>query len=460
MIIFLALLLSLSSSICIDISEKHSPITATVESMMEALTESCLTINIISTANSSDKENDDLLNELAYLVLKIGQNFIQLTKVNELKIVRNRRKYCNFILVENFAGFEQFNKKLTTELFRYDGYFVVILLNGCISEMSEIFKVFGDKQVYNADVVCADVESAFVWTFFPFSQQKCGNIEPKLLMKVNKHLTTNALKDFFPLKVEDLYGCPVKVAVAADIEPFIFVEKFDNGTFRLYGRDIEMLIVLSELINFQIDYVFIGFDGVFDDNFTATGGFRELSEGRADLLIGDYWLKENRLSVFDATNAYTIQPVAFVLPKSSKLSSLEKLIKPFSKASWMLILAGFSIGSFVIFTIRKFTSSSAQSFVFGSNNKSPYINMLIGIFGGSQRILPNTNFARFLLMMLLIKCLILRSMYQGFLFDILQKNQYHKQPQTIDEIFDQNYEIYVEKGSEDYLTGYNMFRGR
>jgi len=56
--------------------------------------------------------------------------------------------------------------------------------------------------------------------------------------------------------------------------------------------------------------------------------------------------------------------------------------------------------------------------------------------------------------------LILRSIYQGFLFDILQKNKYHKQPQTIDEIFDQNYEIFVEKGSEDYLTGYDMFRGR
>jgi len=56
--------------------------------------------------------------------------------------------------------------------------------------------------------------------------------------------------------------------------------------------------------------------------------------------------------------------------------------------------------------------------------------------------------------------LILRSIYQGFLFDILQKNQYHKQPKTIDEIIDHNYEIYVEEGSTNYLVEYDMFRGR
>jgi len=449
--IFIILLLNAGVSI-----GKHSQLTTTLELIVEALAESsCMNINVIS----SDKESDDLLNEIAFLVQKIGKVSLRVIDANELKFIPDRQKYCNFILVENFGSFKQFNKKLTKELFRFDGFYVVILLNGCITEMSEIFKLFWDKQIYNADVVCADVDSAFVWTFFPFSQQKCGNIEPKLLMKMNEKATLN-VNGFFPSKVEDLYGCPVKVAVATDIEPFIFVDKFDNGTSQLYGRDIEMLIVLSELINFRIDYVFIGFEGVFVDNETATGSFKELYEGRADLIIGDYWLKTNRLIAFDATRTYTIQPYAFILKASTKLSSLEKLIKPFSKASWMLILAGFSIGSFVIFTIKRFASSSAQSFVFGSNNKSPYINMIIGIFGGSQHALPKTNFARFLLMMLLIKCLILRSMYQGFLFDILQTNQYHKQPQTIEEFVELNMEIHIKDGNADYFNGFEMFRGR
>jgi len=195
-------------------------------------------------------------------------------------------------------------------------------------------------------------------------------------------------------------------------------------------------------------------------NGTTTGAFKELVDGRAELIVGDYWLKVNRLNLVDASDPYDHDRVLFAMPLNKKLTSLEKLIRPFSEASWMLILTALGFGVFAIFVILKFTSQTTQNFVLGRGIRNPYMNILIAIFGGSQHILPKRNFSRFLLMMFLLKCLILRTIYQGFLFEILQTNQFHRGPQTIDDIIEHKFDIYIEESSTDYTTGYSEIRSR
>jgi len=436
--------------------EASSGVLEIVRSIIKVTSSARSTINLITATETLREPNMlDLRNEIAKMTSKIGNARMD-DRENLRTIMNNRPKLTNFILVDTIESFTKFHKAMNSMIFKFDSHFILILINGRIAEFNEIFKLLWMKQIYNVNVIYEDknLNDTFVWTFFPFTPKKCNNTEAKLLIKFSEtnlsKMTSNA---FFPPKFGNLFGCPIKVAAANNENPFLFINKHKNGSVSLRGRDIELLNALSELINFKIDYAYIGPQGTFRSNGSSDGAFKELVDGRVDIGIADFWLKTDRLKLLDATNPYVNQRIVFVMPKASKLSSLEKLIKPFSTASWMLILVGFTFGSFVIFVIRHFTSPSTQRLVFGSKIQSPCMNMLIGIFGGSQHILPRRNFARFLLIMFLMKCLILRSIYQGILFEILQTNQYHKTPQTIDEIIDSKLELYVSYGSVDFLVG-------
>ncbi|KAG5681330.1 hypothetical protein PVAND_010777 [Polypedilum vanderplanki] len=69
--------------------------------------------------------------------------------------------------------------------------------------------------------------------------------------------------------------------------------------------------------------------------------------------------------------------------------------------------------------------------------------MIIAIFGSQQPILPKRNFARFILMMFLIFCLVQRNVYQGALYIFLQSDGRHKPMQTINEMIENDFVFYM-----------------
>lgn len=69
--------------------------------------------------------------------------------------------------------------------------------------------------------------------------------------------------------------------------------------------------------------------------------------------------------------------------------------------------------------------------------------MLAAIVGLQQNILPTRNFARILLMLFLIFCLVIRNVYQGALFKFLQSDGRHKQIDKIDDMLDENHTFYT-----------------
>ena len=98
-------------------------------------------------------------------------------------------------------------------------------------------------------------------------------------------------------------------------------------------------------------------------------------------------------------------------------------------------------------------SEHVQDFVLGRFNRHPGTNLWVAVFGGSQGNLPERNFSRFLLMMFLIFCLIMRSAYQGSLFKFLQTDQRHNEVGTIDDLVKQKYDIYIHPSHMDLFEG-------
>lgn len=86
--------------------------------------------------------------------------------------------------------------------------------------------------------------------------------------------------------------------------------------------------------------------------------------------------------------------------------------------------------------------------------------MLNAIFGGAQEIEPRENFSRFLLMMFIIFCLVIRTLYTGSLYRFLQSDIHHSEVESIDEMIEKDFKFYVSTSSLDLYEGDPKFDGR
>jgi hypothetical protein len=63
--------------------------------------------------------------------------------------------------------------------------------------------------------------------------------------------------------------------------------------------------------------------------------------------------------------------------------------------------------------------------------------------------LPINNFGRIVLLTFIIFCLIIRTAYQGVLFEMLTAEMRKESPNTMEEVLEQNYTIYLSNCERD-----------
>lgn len=296
-------------------------------------------------------------------------------------------------------------------------------------------------------------------TFNPFNDHNCHDTKPEIINEFVNGSFINSEEQLYPDKMKNLHNCPIRVSISNDTEPYVFARLDGNGKYQLGGVDIKLIQTLSKLLKFKINITFIGPEGYFSSNGSGVGTLKTLLEQKADLSLSDWWLNVNRLKFFDSSTAYKGESIIFLVPPGQELSTVEKLLFPFSVLLWTLIGLCFLIGFLLIFVI-KFQSNSVQSFVFGTNVSSPCLNMIVGFIGGSQRILPKRNFARFLLMLFLLFSLVIRTLYQGSFFKLLHENVRYKEVESISELVEKKYQVYVLHSVVDMVVGFNSLQNR
>ena len=420
------------------------------------------TINVIKADNQGVKKYNkmNIINQLALRNFSSSKIAFRVEMAWSLKYIPRRPKQNAIIIVESFADFEEFFRMFSPVKFQINGDFLVILSHGKILQIDEIFIMLWSVQVVNVNVIYEiDNGTVFVDTFKPFDSVECGNTEPRTVNKYQDGIFEHDVNSLYTNKLHNLHGCPIRVGTSNNSEPYVFARKLANGSYHLYGRDIDLINALAQALNFRIDFVFIGEEGSLFENGTATGALEMLLKGKADIIISDYWLKVNRLNFIDFSTPYINQHIAFIIPPGAELTSLEKFIKPLGYITWVLLIIYITVAVVVIYCVRK-RSVQLQDFVFGSGVKDPYMNVLIAIFGSSQTIVPRRNFARYLLMMFLIFCLVMRTLYTGSLYRFLQTKVYHKEVQSINEMVEKDFKFYTVPNIIDLVQGHSKIYER
>lgn len=120
------------------------------------------------------------------------------------------------------------------------------------------------------------------------------------------------------------------------------------------------------------------------------------------------------------------------ITRTHEFTPMEKMVKPFDNHTWIATSATFVAG-FILCFVMSFMPQFMKKFVFGHVH-SPSLSILQIFFGIGVVNEPGRNFARFMFVMFTILCLILRTAYQGKMFDFLQYDVRQPDADSIQEI--------------------------
>jgi len=412
----------------------------------------CPTIQIVKAVQSRnafkaiDLENDVIRKSSSITLL-----------LEPKAIVDGQQLSCSHVVVDSFAGFMDAISKLEKLNQMPVRFLLIAIIDGMFPQLSKLFDYLWSFQIYNVYVVFEDVYAEVsTFTIMPFRSGLCNDMQP---FKVT-NITKEALKEFRNGMFDDLQECPIRVAIGNETNPYVYAEQMANGSKVIKGLDIHLLTALAESLNFIINFTYIGLEGRMHDNGTAEGVFKELKDDRADMIIGDYWLKASRIKHFGYSASYAYSEIVLLIPHVTEMTSLEKLSHPFSASSWIMIGTSFAVGVLVVAFVRWLAPKWLQDVIIGSTIRTPLLNMLIVIFGSSQHKLPRSTFARFLLMSFLIECLILRTVYQGSLYHLFHTSRLNKLPETINEMIQMDFKFYSNMALWEYFQTPQKLQGR
>lgn len=421
------------------------------------------TVNYIDSVNdlSNYTEHHDFITEIFKVIgYKLAINDI--SRFLDDKSVKKRWLF-NLISISSLREFNEIIKKFSHHNFEYGGYYIILFMEASIKEVSQVFQALWELYIFNVNLIRKINESIIIETFYPFNPQSCNTTVPVEIARYSNGEFVKKPQDFFPKKFINFHKCSLNITTFETIGPAVLRHDYENGTYRLHGRDIDILHTVSEKLNFHPKIFYnktYGAWGFMNKDGSAEGAFNEAKLRITDVTFGNLNLKVERTVYLGYTIPYASDIFLFIVPPGRPLSTFEKLLRPFDATVWTYVFIIFAAGFLIILFLDTKCNSEVKDFVYGFKIRSPHMNFLIAIVGGSQRQLPKNNFARFILMTFLLFCLVMRALYQGSLYEFLQSESSEKEPQTIEEMAKREYKFYMISSYDDFSKENIYMKGR
>jgi len=254
-----------------------------------------------------------------------------------------------------------------------------------------------------------------------FTPHACHKVQATTINRYSKHAM--AWEKQLERVTNDInfHNCTLCFYFSGDIKGAT-VKQEVNGTLSVKGALMEIIKEIEKYSNVKINLV----NKKDTENFSCNS-----------ISVRPLTLLESDVAEFYQNELY------FIVPRGEQLTEYEILLLAFDAATWYLIIATFGTAFAFIFIVKVFKATTVRNFVFGRNVSSPALNILVIFFGLSQVALPRRNFARFTLTLFIIWSLIIRTCYNGLLFEYLQSDKHHPGIQTIKQLMTKNLTYFV-----------------
>lgn len=137
----------------------------------------------------------------------------------------------------------------------------------------------------------------------------------------------------------------------------------------------------------------------------------------------------------------SIERGAFTVPPGEPYTPFERMFVLFQDDVWIAIFATLLIW-FISIQIINYCPKKVRDFVYGQGVTTPSLNLASNFLSGGQNKVPGRNFARFLLILVSVWCLIIRTCYQSELFKCLQQDIRKPRISSLQGLIDNNFTWY------------------
>ncbi|KAJ6635609.1 hypothetical protein Bhyg_14195 [Pseudolycoriella hygida] len=305
----------------------------------------------------------------------------------------------------------------------------------------------------NASFLVSENSQIVVQTFLPYNEGSCNDTTLRTINSFNEQTQTWRTNKFFPERVDNFYGCALKIATHKNVIPYIVWEENVNGNRLLKGRVIHLINALSLSLNFTADLDYEPSEVAYDNCY------RKVENHEADMFIGNVAVQKTRLESMDFSLPIFFEFLKFVIPPGKSYTQVENFGRVFDMLTWILIFIVFGLFGGIV-TVISFCSKKAKIYAFGFRYGNVFMDYLATIFGSALLISPKMNMPRIIIVKFVLFCLVIRSIYQGSLYNFLQSGAKADAVQSIDEMVKKGYTFFMLKSYADYLdlSGQNYAR--
>lgn len=407
---------------------------------------------IINVANGNDTNLAafDLGNEI---IQRASEQFSTMVIVNQTKPNFHQKiRSPMVLLIDSIAAFDSVKTSLRGI---YPKYYLIVLVNGVFEKINEIVEEFWKHSLIDVNFLIANDTHVSIFTYFPFNGNKCGTDTALYLINTydsTRHKWMNAT--VYPDKVSNLLNCSLTIGTTEAV-PMVIINN-SSSEVQFDGIEIELIRKLGKIFNFHPK--FVAFDSIGSPNAKPSSGLLGTTFNRTtDVAIGTLSLQSERKRFLSATSMFDSVQLIAVVPYPNHVSPFKKLILPFDLITWILLIIIFITG-FLVIVSTKSSSPFLYKLIVGRNVNFPFTNMLVAFFGQTQRKLPTGNFSRFLLGKFLVFSLLIRCVYQGKLYDLMEKEMFENMPKSFDELLRKNFTFYTYESLSKRVQGFRFER--
>lgn len=248
-------------------------------------------------------------------------------------------------------------------------------------------------------------------TSFMFLPSACRTNRFETINIFNKTTMKWASSMFYPDKYLNFYGCPLLVA------------NYLSGKTILIVRDISLHLNFTPVI--------------------VTSRSPQIFE-KSDLWA---WLRSRKHNEL-AGYPFVSQSLSLFTPLGELYTPLEQILLPFDHGSWVAICCTLLLFLIGIQVINR-CPLMIKNFVYGNGIETPTINLISTFLTGAQYKIPRRNFARFLLILISLWCMIIRTCHQSLLFKYLQGDPRKASIKSFSEAIEKNF-TFIAYYSDNY----------
>jgi hypothetical protein len=384
------------------------------------------------------------------------------------KLKKNQTDYeideSGIFIFDNLTSLSEFNYKtnFTNEGPKDWQFFVYIdkaKASGIKAAISET-KVFQKKDNYNLEdrseiinfqyFLIQEKDFFVLYTFVWYTQEKCGRQQLVEVNRFNKHTKKWTNLKFKIDKFDNFFECKLMFFYDDTVPPEIGLNKIKN---KMEGFQNDLLVEISKVLKFS-------FEWNYGPNVTDLYRFLPISLYlNRDMFCVNFcypYVYDSKINPRrHLTEYYYTSARYFVVPPGPFLNGYEKLLFPFDEPTWTLIFVTFVVAFVTIFVVNRM-KNKIRNIVIGENVSNPSLNIAAHFFGLGQQTIPRQNFARFLAMVFILYCLIIRTAWQSKMFEFMQQEMRKPGVQTIEETkekFDKQYVPWSKRGWYQYVNG-------